>query len=835
MIRGHTKIIFWNIKFIKHKHIKNYIVILIILFPLIVSAQLTGRVINKENGPIHDAEVFVGETNDLISVDVNGEFELLDLAPGNYTLTIMSFECATIVKEVVSPSEVTIIMEPLSSQLSEVQISARREELFAMKRLQSVEGTTINSGKKNEVVLIGQAATNLASNNARQIYAQVVGLNIYDSNDAGLQLNIGGRGLDPNRSSNFNTRQNGYDISADVLGYPESYYTPPAEALKEIQVIRGAAALQYGTQFGGLVNFVMNTPSKKTLEVKLRNSVGSFGLINNFLSLGGTNGKLSYYGYFQYKQGDGFRSNSEYAARNGFVSLQYQFNEKTQIKLDYTKLDYLAQQAGGLTDTQFSVDPDYSNRERNWFDVDWNLVAVRLDHIFNEDTRASIQLSYLDASRKSVGFRGDPSQLNQNPITALDEQDIDGGFILPRDIINGTFRNVALETKLIHTQDLFGKSTTTLIGNKIYISKNTSDQGPGSTDVNADFTIYNEKFPDYANQSEFDFPNKNVSFFAEQIWRITDRLEITPGIRWEYIRTESEGSYNSVVYDIAGNPIANTALTDNRDLSRKFALLGLGLSYQINSASQLYGNVSQNYRSVTFSDIRVASPSFKVDPDIQDESGFTLDIGLRGRLQKALSYDVGVFTILYDDRIGIVFDDRANRVRKNIGKALIFGIEAFADYNLMSIIDEDSDRYRLNVFVNGAVTGSEYLESDVPNVEGKQVEFIPAINFKTGLRGGYRNLLLNLQYSYLSEQYTDVENSQAAPVGDSRNGIIGPVPSYGVMDLSASYRWKMWKIEAGVNNFLDKSYYTRRATGYPGPGIIPSDPRSWYFTVGLTL
>ncbi len=488
-----------------------------------------------------------------------------------------------------------------------------------------------------------------------------------------------------------------------------------------------------------------------------------------------------------------------------------------------------------MTDTQFSVDPDYSNRERNWFDVDWNLVAVRLDHIFNEDTRASIQLSYLDASRKSVGFRGDPSQLNQNPITALDEQDIDGGFILPRDIINGTFRNVALETKLIHTQDLFGKSTTTLIGNKIYISKNTSDQGPGSTDVNADFTIYNEKFPDYANQSEFDFPNKNVSFFAEQIWRITDRLEITPGIRWEYIRTESEGSYNSVVYDIAGNPIANTALTDNRDLSRKFALLGLGLSYQINSASQLYGNVSQNYRSVTFSDIRVASPSFKVDPDIQDESGFTLDIGLRGRLQKALSYDVGVFTILYDDRIGIVFDDRANRVRKNIGKALIFGIEAFADYNLMSIIDEDSDRYRLNVFVNGAVTGSEYLESDVPNVEGKQVEFIPAVNFKTGLRGGYRNLLLNLQYSYLSEQYTDVENSQAAPVGDSRNGIIGPVPSYGVMDLSASYRWKMWKIEAGVNNFLDKSYYTRRATGYPGPGIIPSDPRSWYFTVGLTL
>ena len=89
---------------------------------------------------------------------------------------------------------------------------------------------------------------NLASNNARQIYNQVSGLNIFQNDDAGLQLNIGGRGLDPNRTSNFNTRQNGYDISADVLSYPESYYSPPAEAA-QIQVVRGAASLQYGTQF----------------------------------------------------------------------------------------------------------------------------------------------------------------------------------------------------------------------------------------------------------------------------------------------------------------------------------------------------------------------------------------------------------------------------------------------------------------------------------------------------------------------------------------------------------------------------------------------------------
>ena len=111
---------------------------------------------------------------------------------------------------------------------------------------------------------------NLASNNSRQIYSQIAGLNIFQNDDAGLQIHIGGRGLDPNRTSNFNTRQNGYDMSADVLGYPESYYSPPAEALEEIQIVRGAASLQYGTQFGGLVNFIIKKPVKnKDLWIKL--------------------------------------------------------------------------------------------------------------------------------------------------------------------------------------------------------------------------------------------------------------------------------------------------------------------------------------------------------------------------------------------------------------------------------------------------------------------------------------------------------------------------------------------------------------------------------------
>ncbi len=131
-------------------------------------------------------------------------------------------------------------------------------------------------------------------------------------------------GLDPNRTSNFNVRQNGYDISADALGYPESYYTPPAEAIGRIQIVRGAGSLQYGTQFGGLIDFQMKKPVRdKKIELTARQTLGSWGFYNAFTSVSGTANKLSYYTFFQYKRGDGWRPNSTFDNYTFFANINY--------------------------------------------------------------------------------------------------------------------------------------------------------------------------------------------------------------------------------------------------------------------------------------------------------------------------------------------------------------------------------------------------------------------------------------------------------------------------------------------------------------------------------
>ena len=176
---------------------------------------------------------------------------------------------------------------------------------------------------------------------------------------------------------------------------------------------------------------------------------------------------------------------------------------------------------------------------------------------------------------------------------------------------------------------------------------------------------------------------------------------------------------------------------------------------------------------------------------------------------------------------------RIIRFRGNIGSAFIHGIESLIDWNILSP-DDESKPYKLNVFTNLAVTNSNYFESEISGVEGNEVEFIPRINLKSGVGFGYKNLLGNFQYTFLSEQFTDASNAPQNS-NDNQSGIIGSIPSYGIADLSMSYRYKFLKLETGINNLLDNSYFTRRATGYPGPGIIPSAPRTFYLTLEIKL
>lgn len=788
---------------------------LFVCMNLIAQNNFQGILKSIDGETIPFVEIF-SENKYITSSDLNGIF---NIASTKNEIEIYFFIDGFLhTKKIILNQEdiLEIIIEKKSVNLNEVEIIANKRKSFVTRKLNDVEGITINAGKKNEVILVDQSIGNIASNNSRQIYSQVPGLNIFENDDAGIQLNIGGRGLNPNRSSNFNTRQNGYDISADVLGYPESYYTPPAESLQEIQIIRGAASLQYGTQFGGLVNFIFKEPIKeKPLEILTRNSIGSFNLFTNFTSLSGTNKKLSYYTFFNFKEGKGFRPNSNFNSKNIFFNINYNINKNSKLKFDITYLKYLSKQAGGLSDKMFLENPFQSNRERNWFGLDWLIYNLSFSHKINSNTNLNISLFGLNAKRNSLGFR-------TNRVDQIDP-------INERDLINGDFNNFGGEIRLLSNYKFFNYKSPFLIGLKIYNSNNKSQQGPGSGGYDANFAIKESLYPNYTNQSSYKYPNSNIAFFGENIFYISESFSITPGFRYEFIKTASEGYYKKINLDGAGNVILNNTIDNSENRTRNFILYGIGLSFKPNKLFEFYSNFSENYRSVTFADISILNPAFSIDPNITDEKGSTFDFGVRGNFKNYVSFDTNYFILNYNNRIGFVpkltSQGNVKSQKGNVGNAKIQGIESLIDFNLKQILGL-GDNYIINTFLNFSQINSKYINSDIPGIEGKQVEFVPKNNVKIGFRGGYKNFIFSYQYTYMSNQYTDASN---AIIG-SLSGVIGQIPSYKISDLSFSYNIKKTKIEVGFNNIFNEKYFTRRATGYPGPGIIPSSPRSIYLT-----
>ena len=71
----------------------------------------------------------------------------------------------------------------------------------------------------------------------------------------------------------------------------------------------------------------------------------------------------------------------------------------------------------------------------------------------------------------------------------------------------------------------------------------------GTNGTDANFSFADVEYPDYARQSDFTFPNLNVALFGEQIFRVSEKLSITPGIRIEYIKTESQGAFKNIILE----------------------------------------------------------------------------------------------------------------------------------------------------------------------------------------------------------------------------------------------------------------------------------------------
>src|SRR5215207_8903235 len=345
---------------------------------------------------------------------------------------------------------------PKHSYLSEITIVGRGSK-SDYQQMPEVVGTSIYAGKKNALIVLDNVQGNVVTNTMRQVLAKVPGIHIWESDPSGIQIGIAARGLSPNRSWEFNIRQNGYDIAADPFGYPEAYYNQQLQAVQRIEIVRGQGFLQYGPQFGGLVNYILRNGSEinKKVEFETQQTGGSNALFNSFNAIGGKTEKLHYYSFFDHRNGDGWRQNSRYYTNAGFGTITYYITPKLSLTAELMHSHIRSQQAGGLTDVQFQNDAQQSHRSRNWFDIVWTNPALITNYKISEKARWNTKLFATIGDRNSIGFT--------QAITTKDSFNVSKGRYNDRVLNIDQYRNYGLESRII-TDFKLGSIENTLAG-----------------------------------------------------------------------------------------------------------------------------------------------------------------------------------------------------------------------------------------------------------------------------------------------------------------------------------------------------------------------------------
>lgn len=698
--------------------------------------------------------------------------------------------------------------------LSDVTVVGRNSK-SDYQQMPEIVGTNIYAGKKNVLIVLDNVQGNVVTNTMRQVLAKVPGIHIWESDPSGIQIGIAARGLSPNRSWEFNVRQNGYDIAADPFGYPEAYYNPQLQAVQRIEIVRGQGSLQYGPQFGGLVNYILRNGSEinKPFEFETQQTVGSNGLFNSYNAIGGKKGKVHYYTFFDHRNGDGWRQNSQYYTNSGYGTVTYNFTDKFSITAEVMRSHIRSQQPGGLTDAQIKQNAQQSFRSRNWFDVTWTTPALITNYKINEKTLWNTKLFGTIGDRNSVGFLQSITTKDSINTTTLTYNN--------RVVNLDQYRNFGLESRIITDYHL-GKMKNTFSGGlRLYTGTTTRQaDGKGTTGTGYDVTVTGN----YPRDIEFD--SKNAAAFAENIFRVTDKLLIIPGVRYEWLEGSSSGRNG---YTSGGAEI----ILQNITRSRSFLLAGVGTEYHVTKSTEIYGNISQAYRPIQFANLQAPPTTDVVDPDLKDAKGYNIDLGYRGKVKNFLQFDISGFYLLYNNRVGTITPTGATyRLITNVGASTSKGFEGYVEFNPVRAFTK-SKHTDVIIFATYGYTDAKYSgDHKDANTKGKKVENAPANIFRGGISAGYKGFMLTTQVSTVGETFSDANNTAAA----SANGNTGLIPSYIVTDLTATYKFnKSLNLKAGINNLFDERYFTRRAGGYPGPGALPADGRTLYISVAAKL
>lgn len=604
---------------------------------------------------------------------------------------------------------------------------------------------------------------------------RVPGIHAVDTEGYGFYPRITIRGIGSDMSKKVLLLEDGAPIALGPYTDPAAYYSPPIERMDRIEVLKGSGSLAYGpSTIGGAINYITRDPEGGRIKL----SGGSENYRNLLAEYGGTWGDKTASVSVLRKQGDGWRD-MPFEVTDIVLKAGMAIDNRNFVGIKLTRYDQEATHTYlGLTQKEYEQNYEQNKAQNDRMYVERD--SIDLNHVYDFGSGSWKTLAYWNNAtrdwwREGFAFNAGTGEntLNGQEQGRLREFDVMG-----------------IDSRVTFTHDMLGIKNDTELGIRYHqeemVNRRTNNAPVGS------HTITNPLREDDTRNADA------IALFAQNKFHFTDDTTVTPGVRVEsYEQTRNIRTWNSVA-------VGTTTETDNTEV-----IPGIGLTHKLNAATTLFAGVHKGFAPATVAD---AVGNDGVSRDLDAEESVNYEIGIRGKLMQG-NYEATLFRLDFKNQIVSTTESggSGSSPLTNAGETLNQGIEVSADWHFDSGFTVAGNY----TWLKDAKLNSTRIVDGVDR-NGNRLTYAPEhlINAQLGYEASRWNA--NVGYSYVSEQFADLQNT----VEGTANGKAGIIPSYGIWNVNA--RIKLTDnvdFFGSVRNLSDEKYIASRAPEGIFPGL----------------
>ncbi|HEY0667560.1 MAG TPA: TonB-dependent receptor [Sphingobacteriaceae bacterium] len=659
-----------------------------------------------------------------------------------------------------------------------------------------------------------------------EVLRKVSGVNVVDEEGAGLRVNIGIRGLDPDRSRNILMLEDGVPIALGPYGEPEMYFTPSIDKMAGIEVLKGSGQILHGPQtIGGIVNFfTADPPARQTANIKLMGA--GKGYFSGFGTYGNTIGKTGFIISYLHKRAD--ELGPTYFNLNDLsAKIKISLNSKSSVGI---KLGYYDEESNstyiGLTQTMYDKGGQDFVRMSASDRLPIKRYSASVAHLINITPDISLKTTAFAYTTTRNWQRQDFSlnsaASNQTGVIWGDQNVSNGAVYMLNSTGNRNrqFEVAGVEPRLSVKHRLFNMDNELETGARFLYEK-ADEQFIIGKDASSSDGIMRDKEVR---------TGKAFSAYLQNKFDLTPKLSLTGGLRMENFNYEREILRGRYRINNVNNVIRDTSIIA---VDNTFALIpGAGVTFTANDNINFFAGVHKGFAPPRIKD---AITSSGVPYNLDAELSTNYELGTRMNFGNFASAELTGFILDFQNQIIPVSNSSGNLNATGVvngGQTLHKGIEAAFKVDLGQV---SGSKHSFTVESSITLQNSEYSNDRFIPVNGQPV------NVKNYQLPYSANLMMwnalgmelvngfgfRISGNYIGDQFTDELNTETA----SANGRIGKLDSRYVIDANAYYNIPKTKaaINIAVKNLTDQRYITTRRP----EGIRVSLPRM--FTAGLEV